>query len=536
MFRGCAPLLIDRQPPETPVRADICVIGGGPAGIAIALRLAREPGLTVCLVESGGLTFDETSQELARADTVGAAYYPLKETRVRALGGTSWSWGGVCTILDATAFADRPWVKGGGWPIRRADLAGYLDDALTLCGISDVERHRVDAETAAAFEVAGLDEHAVAPVPVYFSRPVRFGVAYRDDLERAPNLQVLLHTTVTRLVDRDGRVVEATAAWQRRTPFRIQARQFVLASGGVENARMLLVSGLGSDAVGHFFMEHPRIPNRYRIRRGTTPLSTFIGGGAATTLRFVRLSVADERQLAEELLNYHANLSIGYLGQRSRQWESVRRMAIALRPPWNESPYYQGAGGGRLGLRLSDLATAMRRPDQAMISAIGAIAEHPALRRYLEVWSAVEQIPDAANRIELLPEQDELGMPRVRLQWSVGPAEEQTYRRALAILLRELEKLEPGISKSALDEPDPWPGQIVGTWHHEGTTRMHSDPSGGVVDADCRVHGIANLFVAGSSVFPVSGSTSPTVTILQLALRLADHLRAGLATSPSLDS
>lgn len=529
-------MFIDLQPHDAPVRADICVVGGGPAGIAIALRLAREPNLSVCLVESGGLAFDEATQELAMADTVGAPYYPFKETRVRALGGSSWSWGGVCTPLDATAFADRPWVNGGGWPVQQADLARYLDDALALCGISDAQRRRVDTETAASFAAAGLDGHAVAPVPVYFSRPLRFGVAYRDDLERAPNLKVLLHATVTRLVDSGGRVVEATAVWQRRTPFRIQARQFVLATGGVENPRLLMASGLGSDAVGRYFMEHPRIPNRYRIRPGNTPLARLVGGGAATTLRFFRMSVADERQLAEELLNYHANLYIGYLGQRSRQWEAVRRMAIALRPPWNESPYYQDAGGGRLQLRLRDLATAMRRPDRTMVAAAGAITEHPALRRYLEIWSAVEQVPDARNRIELLPEHDELGVPRVRVHWGVGPAEEQTYRRALVILLGELEKVEPGISKSPLDEPDPWPGQIVGNWHHEGTTRMHADPNGGVVDADCRVHGIANLFVAGSSVFPVSGSTSPTVTILQLALRLADHLRAGLAASPSLVS
>ena len=154
-------------------------------------------------------------------------------------------------------------------------------------------------------------------------------------------------------------------------------------------------------------------------------------------------------------------------------------MAIAMRPPWNESPYFQDAGGGRLRLRMGDIATALRRPDRAAVATFGALTEHPALRRYLEVWSAVEQVPDADNRIELLPELDEVGMPRVRVSWGVGPAEEQSYRRGLQILLGELEKVEPGISKAPLDEPDPWPSEIVGNWHHAGTTRMHADPNEG---------------------------------------------------------
>jgi choline dehydrogenase-like flavoprotein len=122
------------------------------------------------------------------------------------------------------------------------------------------------------------------------------------------------------------------------------------------------------------------------------------------------------------------------------------------------------------------------------------------------------------------------------LLWSVGEAEERTYRRGLAIVLAELEKLEPGLSQEAFDEADPWPDQIVGNWHHEGTTRMNDDPNRGVVDRKCRVHGMSNLFVAGSSVFPVSGSTSPTITILQLALRLGDHLRHELSVVPEVRS
>ncbi len=503
--------------------SDVCVIGGGPAGIALALRLSRNPSLTVSLLESGGLEFEESTQELARAETQGAPYYPFHETRIRALGGASWSWGGVCTPLDDMTFQARPWLPVEGWPIPATALHPYLDDAMMLCGITPDARQSVQQETEAVFVATGLDRSRVVPVPVLFSRPTRFGVAHREKLAAAPNLRVQLHATVTRLETEGGRVVAVQASCRGR-PFRALAKHFVLATGGVENPRLLLVSGIGGGATGRFFMEHPRVVNRYRIRPGKTRLGELVGGGTAGTLRFFRLSVADEIQRRDQLLTYHANLQFGYLGQLSRQWIALRRVVIALRRPWNESPYFQDAGGGRTRVRARDLATAMRRPDLAFLSGIGAVTKRPSLRRFLEVWSAIEQVPDRDNRIELLPEPDALGVPRVRVHWNVGEAEERTYRRSLKLLLGELEKVEPGISAASLDGQDPWPSQLVGNWHHEGTTRMGNDPNRGVVDRDCRVHGVDNLYVAGSSVFPVSGSTSPTVTIIQLALRLADHL------------
>jgi choline dehydrogenase-like flavoprotein len=146
------------------------------------------------------------------------------------------------------------------------------------------------------------------------------------------------------------------------------------------------------------------------------------------------------------------------------------------------------------------------------------------MRRFLQVYSAIEQVPSFTNRIRLSDKRDALGVPRVTVEWGTASSEERTYRRGLEILLDELEKLEPGIRSSAMDDIDPWPSGIVGNWHHIGTTRMHKDPKRGAVDEHCRVHGITNLFVAGSSVFPVSGSTSPTLTIVQLALRLADQI------------
>jgi choline dehydrogenase-like flavoprotein len=520
-------VIIDGLPDAEP-SSDVCIIGGGPAGISLALRLTEADGPSVTLLESGGLAFEEEAQELARADVVGVPSYPLHETRIRALGGSSWSWGGICTPLDPLAFEARSWVPNGGWPFTgAATLDPYLPAALELCGISPAEQAAVDEATSGAFEASGLDAAQVAAVPVYFGRPVRFGPAYQARLEAAPRLTVLLHTTATGL-ELDGGHVAGVGITSRGRSAVVRARVIVLAAGGIENARLLLIAGLGGPATGRFFMDHPRVVDRYRIRPGDTPLARLIGGGVAGTLRFLRLSVSDELQRREGLLNQHVNLQLGYAGQLSRQWPAVRRVGIVTRHPWNESPYYQDAGGGRLRLRLGDLATMLRRPDQAALCAVGALAQPASLRRFLEVGSAIEQVPERDNRVELEPRLDGLGMPRAVIHWHVGAAEERTYRRSLQVVVEQLDRLEPGLAGTRVPGPDPWPSQLVGNWHHEGTTRMNAQPSLGVVDGDCRVHGLENLYVAGSSVFPVSGSTSPTVTIVQLALRLGDYLAARL--------
>ena len=152
----------------------MCIVGGGIAGISLALHLGRRRDLRVCLLESGGLAFDESMQDLARARTIGWSYYPLHETRVRALGGSSWSWGGVCTRLDPMAFDNRPWVPNGTWPLSTRDLDPYLDDALGLCGISRTSRDRIDLESERSVREAGLDPDRVESMPVYFGRPRRF--------------------------------------------------------------------------------------------------------------------------------------------------------------------------------------------------------------------------------------------------------------------------------------------------------------------------------------------------------------------------
>jgi choline dehydrogenase-like flavoprotein len=324
--------------------------------------------------------------------------------------------------------------------------------------------------------------------------------------------------------------------------FRVRAETIVLATGGVENARLLLVASrrhrsmpsVGGTMVGRCFMEHPRLASRFGVRAGATPLSRLLGAGAgaAGTLRFLRVELSPETQRRERLLAWHANLHFGYMGQDSVVWPSVRRLAIATRTPWRESPYFQDGGGGRTRIRSADVASLARRPIAGLLGAVGAVACPPRLRRWLEIVASVEQLPRAENRIELTDQLDPLGVPRVRITWGVDDAEERTNRRGMELLLQALERVEPEISRHRIPSSDAWPEHLIGTWHHIGATRMSANTRSGVVDADSKVHGLDNLFVIGSSVFPVSGSTSPTITTIQLALRLGDHLAARLERRP----
>jgi len=531
-------------PDGSDMAADVCIVGGGPAGISLALRLGETINCRVVLLESGGLTFEPASQALARGETAGLPYYPLHETRVRMLGGSTQSWGGVCTPLDSLAMEARPWIPGNGWPFPEGTLEPYLGGALERCGITPAARVADEATHVRRLANWPLDTGRVEPVLVHFSRPIRFGTHYRNTLASQHRIAVHFHSTATELVAGDGAdgITQVVVRCLGGPTYRVRATVFVLAGGGIENARLLLASrnrytdGVGNarGMVGRCFMEHPRVATRYRVQSGSTALGRLVGGGAAGTLRFLRVQIAPEVQRREQLLAWHANLYAGYAGQDSPAWPSVRRIAIATRSPWRESPYFQDGGGGRTRLRSADVGAVLRHPVDGVLGALGAVVGPAPLRRWLEIVDSVEQVANPANRIELTSERDALGVPRVRTTWHVNEEEERTHRRALELLLAEFERIEPGISGTRMDDGDPWPGEIVGTWHHVGATRMSADPASGVVDADAKVHGVDNLYIVGSSIFPVSASTSPTIAIVQLAHRLGDHLAQRLARDPAV--
>jgi len=498
------------------IEADVCIVGAGAAGITIARELRAAWSLRTVLVESGRFTPDPATQSLYAGTIDGRQYFPLDSARTRQFGGTTNEWAGECRPLDALDFEQRDWVPESGWPWGLATLLPFYEKAQSVCQLGPF-----------AYTVADWEQQGVRPIAVHgerirtyafhYSPPTRFGELYRTDLARATNIVVYLGANA---VDLDTatppyQVSAVRVACLSGSRFRVKARVFVLAAGGIENARLLLLAnsvehaGLGNSRgqVGRYFMEHLYLDRAATILAREENISDFYTSGHWSGGQRVRgiLGLSPDVQRQEKLTNYCAVLDEAPPRRTGRLWRSflsaLRRGPVRVRAPSH--------------LRaLMDVA-----------ARINPAGRKPSVRRYL-VKNVLEQAPNPESRIVLGSDRDQLGCPRVVLRWRLTAIDKRTAHRAHQILGEDLARAGVGSLRSALGkDSDPWPSTLRGARHHIGTTRMHADPHRGVVDADCRVHGIANLYIAGSSVFPTSGSANPTLTIVALALRLAEHVR-----------
>jgi len=501
-----------RFPGGTLLEADLCIIGAGPAGIALAVELIGRD-LDVLVLESGGLKPDEGIQDLNEGAVIGGPYAGLRQTRYRSAGGAINLWntpvrgeiGGKYVPLDPRDFDQWSEVPLSGWPFDRAHLEPFYQRAQAVCGLG-------------RFAYEGNEwADGQRPVPTLASDHVTTGVyqfgtarffTRRNvrELLAASNVRLCHHATVCKL-ETNGtgrRVIGADGASLQGRGLRVQARIFVLAAGAIENARLLLLSrgrgpealGNRSDWVGRCFMEHPRdytltlIPrspslfrearffDAHRARDGT-----IIGGRLALqekTIRSGRLPNASVTLLPREKAPVEVS-------------GAVRRLVARLR---------------RVGRRRS-------RGGYGWSSIADPADVFDAFRMVVNL----EQRPNPENRVILASRRDSLGVARAEVHWRWREEEQAGLERLRTSIARWLD--EAGLGRVEVHPglpPDP------NAHHHAGTTRMHSDPRFGVVDANGRVHGTDNLYVAGASVFPTVGFANPTLTIVALALRLADHL------------
>lgn len=473
----------------TVLRTDIAVVGAGPAGISLARELSGN-GPDVLLIESGAREPATPFQELSRGETVGTPYWPLHENRRRCVGGTTDLWAGWCRPLDDIDLSVRDWVPGSGWPLSRDELEPFL-----RCAHEILETRSFDYDVATWERELRARRLPLGPSIVtkvfHLSPPTRFGTRYLGELERASNVRILERATVLEIeaLAESSAVSGLTVGTLGGKRFRVEPRAVVLAAGGLENARLLLLSdatrtaGLGNeyDQVGRRFMEHLHfVSGRLVLRRSARNVRRLYTLRAART-PVARLFLADHEQ--ERLGVLHAN--------------------VMLMSPTGKS------------------ARAVRAVHRAGERAIG--------RTTLDLAHTLEQIPDPANRVTLSDVRDALGQRRLRVVWRVGEAERRTLLAGRRVLAGAIERADLGTATYPDDDEEPWPPlELQGKrGHHMGTTRMSTTPKDGVVDPDCRVHGLSNLYVAGSSVFPTAGSGTPTLTIVALALRLAEHLRTG---------
>jgi choline dehydrogenase-like flavoprotein len=501
-------------PGPSRIEADLVIIGGGLVGITLVKALAGGP-LKIAILESGGREIDEAIQALYAGTAVVKAPdnpdkplddYPV-QSRARVLGGSGMIWGGKCAPLDPADFAARPWAPHSGWPMTRQQLQPFYDRACDL-----LEIPRFDADNRALKDPA-RPPLALDPQDGFFSAPRVFtrysGGAdkaafdrFRTDFADAPNITVYLHANVTQIrLEAKGDRVEgldvACLEGQRHTAV---GQTYVLAVGGIENVRLLLASngvrpaGIGNrhDLVGRFFQGHVTYAldgdaesEGTAVHVSRASMSLYLNPGRAAAHCVVAAGLPAQARMGTG--NFTATLyaaeETGAGSPRPAETRTLRRIATRIDD--------DGEGEGQL----------------------------------LGFFAMSEHFPNPESRVTLDPSaRDALGMPRVHLEWRYAKADWDSLERSVAGFGDALGASGQGRVC--------WPvqhGQLLEisspSRHHMGTTRMNADPTKGVVDPDLKVHETANLYVAGSSVFPTSGIANPTLTILALTLRLADHLK-----------
>ncbi|HET8726759.1 MAG TPA: GMC family oxidoreductase [Alphaproteobacteria bacterium] len=516
--------------PGATLRADICIVGAGAAGITLARAFAGGRS-SVLLLESGGLEYEEETQALYDGQCTGTPHGYLVAGRLRFFGGTTNHWSGRCAPLDPVDFEVREWVPFSGWPITHRDLDPYYDGARAVCGLP------VGIEPWAVLNEFGIEPPACDPDRLRTqiwqqSAPVRFGTAYRRELQDAENVRVLLHANVVRLASDDGALVDhvdvrslggATA--------RVEAQVYILCCGAIENARVLLNSttaggvALGNryDLVGRFYTEHGRTRTGVLVTDRSAFLQTvynnrFRADGAHYEIG-VALGEAAQREAralnASAVFEYHGDPESGVTAGREI-WRELQR------GHWADD---LGEKLWRVARDLDDVIDSLRRRVVEGLPTAMPLA-------YAVLRTDIEQAPNPDSRVTLSDDRDALGQRRVHLDWRLTDLDRRTARVFTRTVLTEFARL--GLARGRIepwleDDQNDWTDHVSSTSHQMGTTRMAADQKQGVVDASCRVHGTGNLYVAGSSIFPTVGHANPTLTIVALALRLADHLKARFA-------
>jgi choline dehydrogenase-like flavoprotein len=536
---------------------DICIVGSGPAGIVLAREISG-CGLRVCLLESGGDKPAEESNNLNAGAVESAHGYDeqvLREGRRRQFGGTANLWNHEVrgessrhiryVPLDEIDFERRDWVPESGWPFDRRELQPYYDRAEKACGVGILDQSARIEELVTNSHQPWQTEKIASAVSLFGSSRI-FLKNYRRELVEDSRVTVILHAALLELqMDPLSRaIVSAQAGTPDGRKFQIRARAFVIAAGGLENARILLLQdtlqagGLGNqhDMVGRCFMDHPAItlgvliPSSKKIFDQAVVYDQHDVGGQPI---MYQLHIRPEVMRREKMLNICAVLVPHFKNLRANG-PAVLHQLLFRAPRFlgrylAAAPRHDAQNGATAPLSLRQrLLAQYYSQGQCGWSRLGKLD-----RRFGEfgVHSLVEQSPDRSNRLILQEQTDVFGQRKTKVLWRWNELDLQSIRLAQQIFREELAIAGIGAFLPVEETVGSQPRRFASPHHFMGTTRMHDDPRNGVVDSDCRIHDVPNLFIAGSSVFPTGGFANPTLTIVALALRLAAHLQSELQSS-----
>ena len=525
-------------------RPDLVIVGAGAAGITLACELDGS-GLTVWLLEAGGDKQDGRLTD-TYAGVANAPHADPTQYRRIGLGGTTSIWGGRCVPYDPIDFEPRAHIPGSGWPISHDEVAQHYPKALAYCDAGAYAFTAKASITGAPETVAGFDGGGVVQTDIIerYSLPTNFGTRYRERLIASKNVTVVtdarcvaLNSTADESAIASITVVDSSGA--RRD---IEAARFVLATGGIEVARLLLASGIGnkSDHVGRWYQCH--FENTF---------GRLIPNGAKTQFDFERtvegvycrrkLLFTAEAQRQHRLLNTAFRLHFPDYSD-ARHGSSVMSMIFLAKSilikeyqtilQHNTNVTFAGTRWQHIRNVLFGVPSLVKFVFDMVFKRFLAERKLP----YTLVANAdgsyplefnCEQTPNADSRITLIPDsRDAHGVPRVKVEWQLPDADIDAACRAFRLLR---ETVSAG-SAARLEFDDAALRQRMANCvplggHHIGTARMAATAADGVVDGHCAVFERPNLFIASSAVFPTSSHANPTLTIVAMAVRLAAHLK-----------
>ncbi len=543
------PVIKSANAPDHPghLATDICIVGAGPVGISLALALA-DRGHDVLLVEAGGSAPSDAGRDFYRGTVVDPALHsPTDEYRERRLGGTSTIWGGRCMPLDPIDFEHRDWMAQSGWPIGQEALEPFYPAANRLCE-AGVFAYTAEAGLApdARPMIAGFEGESFSTDRLErFSCPTDFGRRYGARLSASSYVTVLLDAAVSDIgLHADGNHVEGLALRNAAgATITVAANDYILCAGGLETTRLLLASnsvhphGIGNhhDVLGRYYMSH---------LAGTIGEFHATGGSGAIwhgydiaddgTYCRRRLALREEAQRRHRIGNFVARLHHPRIAdpRHGTGILSALYLGQALIPRQYRARL---AGTGEDGARdmLHHARNVLTQPFDVARFAIRTLADRKfAERKFPSVIVAPrtgnysldfhgEQEPNHDSQVRLGQDRDRYGMQRLEVDWRYTSRDVEMVRAALSLLSQDVER--SGVGRFAFD-PEQVETEMTRYGAYPGTVRMGDDPRSSMVDADCRIHGVANLHVAGASVFPTSSQANPTLTAVALALRLADRL------------
>lgn len=534
------------------LEAEICIIGSGPAGFSIALELIKT-NKKIIMLTGGGYHETAASQDLHKGiiDSI-SPHEPIEENRRRVFGGASTAWGGRCIPMDPIDFLKRPWIHHSGWPITFDKLKPYYEKASNYLKSGAFEYIAPNSLTNLNVDeiIDGIDnEDIISSKLERWSTPVNFVKDYAHLLKKNGNIQVILDSHVISFETADGKTINSiNARWKFKLDFTVSCKTFILACGEIENPRLLLASknifhpnGLGNnyDLVGRYYMSHffgtyatlmPK--NRENI------IYDFEKDKEGVYFRR-RWWITEEAQNKNEIGNaifflHQANDQSGHrdvlfsivfiskflislISQKpisviKNKKDVLKHLKIVLTEGWTKLP--------------SILKIALKRFQKRRLPFVLPHINSEKLGLYFQT----EQMPNPNSQISLDESNcDAMGIPRVKVHIEFNELDKKTIKMAHNIFMDRYIKANVGgysYSESGLDQ---FINQKINSFnsaaHHLGTTRMSEDPRFGVVDQNCLVHGMTNLYVAGSSVFPTGGHVNPTLTIVALSLRLGEHIK-----------